>query len=341
MKLRRQAPDVAHLRAGLIGLGVMGNLHARILSSLDGVDLVGIADPARAGETVSGVLVEPSPLGLLDSGIDYAVVATPTGLHEEVGLMLVERGVHALIEKPLAPSVEEARALASAFRGAGLVGAVGHIERFNPSLQEARERIAAGQLGRILQVATRRQGPFPARIADVGVVMDLATHDIDLTAWVTGEQYARVSAVTAYRTGREHEDMVSVSAQLSGETIATHVVNWLSPFKERTVVITGEEGAFVANTLTADLTFHANGVSSDDWDEMTAFRGVQLGDVIRYAISRPEPLRLEHEAFRDAVLGREADIVTMDQGLRVVEVAEAILSSAREGRTVELSERAS
>ena len=328
---------MGRLRAGLIGMGVMGNLHARVLSSLDEVELVGIADPARAGEIVAGVKVEPDLLGLISRGIDYAVVATPTGLHEEVGLLLVEHGIHALIEKPLAPSTTEARTLASAFASAGLVGAVGHIERYNPSLQEARERIAAGQLGRILQVATRRQGPFPGRIADVGVVMDLATHDIDLTAWLTGERYERVSAVTAFRTGRRHEDMVSVSALLSDDTIATHVVNWLSPFKERTVVITGEEGAFVANTLTADLTFHANGVTPDQWDEMAAFRGVQLGDVVRYAISRPEPLRVEHETFRDAVLGREPDIVTLDQAVQVVEVAEAILASAREGRTVNLA----
>jgi predicted dehydrogenase len=94
----------------------------------------------------------------------------------------------------------------------------------------------------------------------------------------------------------------------------------------------------VADTLTADLTFHANGVNPSGWDEMTAFRGVQLGDVVRYAIPRPEPLRLEHEAFRDAVLGRTGDIVTLEEGLRVVEVAEAILTSAREGTTIDLSE---
>lgn len=329
---------MANLRAGLIGIGVMGKLHARLLSNLEGVDLVGIADPACAGDVIAGLRVDPDPTRLLSEGIDYAVVATPTGLHEDVGLMLVDRGVHALVEKPIAPSVEGGRRLVDAFRAAGLIGAVGHIERYNPSLQEARERIASGQLGRILHVATRRQGPFPARIADVGVVMDLGTHDIDLTAWVTGEDYTQVSAVTACRTGRVHEDMVSVSARLSGGTITNHIVNWLSPFKERTVVMTGEEGAFVANTLTADLTFYANGVTSVDWDEIVAFRGVQLGDVTRYAISRPEPLRLEHEAFRDAILGHGADIVTLEQGLRVVAVAESILDSAREGRTVQVGE---
>lgn len=324
------------LRAGLVGIGVMGNHHARVLASLEDVEFVGVVDPARMGETVAGVEVLGDIDTLLNRGVDYAVVATPTALHEEVALALVERHVHALIEKPLAPNAGQARTIASAFDAAGLLGAVGHIERYNPSLQEARRRIADGQLGRILQVATRRQGPFPLRIADVGVVMDLATHDVDLTAWVTGEPYVQVSAATVHRTGRQHEDMVSVSALLEDGAIASHLVNWLSPFKERTVVITGEEGAFIADTLTADLTFYANGVSESQWEGITAFRGVQLGDVVRYAISRPEPLQVEHMAFRDALLGREAETVSLGEGVRVVEVAEAILASARDGAIVHL-----
>ena len=324
------------LRAGLIGMGVMGNNHARILSNLDGVRLVGIADPARENEVVAGVPVHRDFETLLRLGLDYAVVATPTALHEEVGLALVEAGVHALIEKPLAPTVLEARSLFEAFADAGLVGAVGHIERYNPSLQDARRRIAAGQLGRILQVATRREGPSPGRIADVGVVMDLGTHDVDLTAWVTGARYLRISAEMTHSSGREHEDMVTVSARLSDGSIATHVVNWLSPFKERSVTIIGEDGALVANTLTADLTFYANGLSTDQWKEMSVFRGVQVGDVIRYALARPEPLRVEHENFRDVVLGLDAEVVTMREGLATVSVAEKILESASKGSTIEM-----
>ena len=327
---------MAQLRVGLIGMGVMGNNHSRILSTLDDVEFVGITDPMRAGLLQDGLLIGDDVTDLLGQGLDYAVVATPTANHMEIGLLLAQHGVHALIEKPIAPNSAEALCLRDAFAQAGLIGAVGHIERYNPSLQQARRRIAEGQLGRILQVATRRQGPFPARIADVGVVMDLGTHDIDLTAWITEARYQQVSANTTHRTGRVHEDMVSVTATLSDGVITSHLVNWLSPFKERTVVITGEEGAFVADTLTADLTFHANGVSSCQWEEITSFRGVQMGDVVRYAIPRPEPLRLEHEAFRDAVLGRSREIVTLDEGLRVVEVAEAVLASSREGGTINL-----
>ncbi|MEI7780219.1 MAG: Gfo/Idh/MocA family oxidoreductase, partial [Actinomycetes bacterium] len=214
--------------------------------------------------------------------------------------------------------------------------AVGHIERYNPALQEARRRLSNGDLGAVYQIVTRRQGPFPARIADVGVVKDLATHDIDLTAWVAGQPFVAVSARTAHRSGREHEDLVAVVGQLADGTVTSHLVNWLSPLKERVTIITGERGAFVADTLTADLTFYANGTVATEWDSIAKFRGVSEGDVVRYAIAKPEPLRTEHEAFRDAVLGGESDIVTMRQGLATVAVAEAVLQSADTGETVQI-----
>jgi len=325
------------LRAGLIGLGMMGRHHARVLGSLDGVELVAVADPAGDVHGVAGGRQVVSGVEeLIALGIDYCMVAVPTAFHEAAGLALAEAGVHAMVEKPLAPGVEAATRLAEAFESRGLVGAVGHIERYNPALQEARRRIADGDLGVVHQIVTRRQGPFPARIADVGVVKDLATHDIDLTAWVAGQPFASVAAQVAHRSGREHEDLVAVVGRLAVGTVTSHLVNWLSPLKERVTIITGERGAFVADTLTADLTFYANGTVSTSWDDIAQFRGVSEGDVIRYAIAKPEPLRTEHEAFRDAVLGKDADIVTMRQGLATVAVAEAVLRSARDGVTVTL-----
>ncbi len=289
---------MANLRAGLIGLGMMGRHHARVLASLDGVDLVGIADPTGGvpGAAPGGVPVVDSLEALLALGIDYAMVATPTRYHLETALTLAGAGVHALIEKPLTTDVASARGIAEAFEAAGLVGAVGHIERYNPALQQARARIANGDLGEIYQITTRRQGPFPGRIADVGVILDLATHDIDLTAWVAQQPYASVSARTAHRSGRPHEDLVAITGQLADGTVTNHLVNWLSPMKERLTVITGEKGAFVADTLTADLTFHENGVIPTE-GALARFRGVTEGNVTRYAFPKPEPLRTEHEAL--------------------------------------------
>ncbi len=325
---------MADLRAGLIGLGMMGRHHARVLRSLPGVQLVAVADPGGDPHGVAnGLPVGSSVEDLIAAGVDYVTVAVPTSFHEQIAITLAEAGVHALVEKPLAPDTPSAQRVADAFASRGLVGAVGHIERYNPALQHLRERLAAGELGDVYQVVTRRQGPFPARIADVGVVKDLATHDIDLTAWVTQSPFVSVAAQTSVQSGRQHEDMVAFVGKLADGTVTSHLVNWLSPFKERVTVVTGERGAFVADTLTADLTFYANGTVPTTWESIAKFRGVSEGDVVRFAIPKPEPLRTEHEAFRDAVLGKEVDIVTMQDGLATVRVAEAVLASAASGTT--------
>lgn len=323
------------LRAGLVGLGMMGRHHARVLRGLEGVDLVAVADPVGDKHMVAGELpVVDSVEELLEHRLDLCVVAVPTAYHEAAGLLLAEAGVHTLVEKPLAGSVEAAVRLAEAFERVGLVGCVGHIERFNPALQSLRARLDSGELGEIFQVATRRQGPFPNRIADVGVVKDLATHDVDLTAWVTGSAFTSVAARTAHRSGREHEDLVAVTGLLQDGTVTNHLVNWLTPMKERSITVTGENGCFVADTLTADLTFHANASVHSEWDELSRFRGVSEGDTIRYAIPKPEPLVSELTAFRDAVLGDPSRAVTMRDGLAAVAVAEAVLESAATGDTV-------
>jgi predicted dehydrogenase len=328
---------MANLRAGLIGIGSMGRHHARVLRGLDGVDLVAIADPGGDPHGVAGNLeVLPDIASLIKVGVDYVTVAVPTMLHEEIALALAAAGVHALVEKPLGPDVESAERIADAFDAAGLVGGVGHIERYNPAVQSLRARLDAGDLGDIYQIITRRQGPVPARIADVGVVRDLAPHDIDLAAWVTRSTYTSVSAQTAHRSGREFEDLVSITGRFANGVIVNHLVNWLSPMKERITVVTGERGAFVADTLTADLTFYANGTVATTWDAIAGFRGVSEGDVTRYAIPKPEPLGSEHAAFRDAVLGKPSDIVTMREGLATVRVVGAALESAKTGLTINL-----
>jgi len=323
------------LRAGVLGLGVMGRHHSRVLNELEGVEFKGVYDPSpTVADQIEGKPVVRDLEKFLDMGFDYCVVAAPTIYHLDIGRTLAERGIHALIEKPVASTTKDAIELRDLFANAGLIGGVGHIERYNPALQSARQRIEDGLLGDIYQIATRRQGPFPGRIADVGVIKDLATHDIDLTAWVTQQEYVSVNARTAFRSGREHEDMVIAVGTLSKGTIATHTVNWLTPFKERTTIITGEKGALVADTLTADLTHYQNGVIQNTWDRVSSFRGVSEGDVTRFALDKKEPLRAEHEALRDAVLsGDTSGIVTLAEGTNVVRIAEEM---ALDGSTYRL-----
>ena len=324
------------LRIGLLGVGMMGRHHARVLREIDGLELVAIADPGGDPHGVAGVLPVLADIdALIAEGLDLAVVAVPTRFHEAAALKLADAGVHTLVEKPIADTVEAGQRMVDAFASRGLVGAVGHIERFNPALQEARRRIESGDLGEVHQITTRRQGPFPSRIADVGVGKDLGSHDIDLTAWVARSDYRTVFGQTATKSGRAYEDMLLVTGRLESGVIVNHVVNWLSPMKERVTIITGDLGTFVADTSNGDLTYYANGTFPLEWESMTAFRGVSEGDVTRFAFPKREPLRVELEAFRDAVLGAPSDVVTMAQGLRTLVVVEGIIESASTGRAIE------
>lgn len=327
------------LRAGLVGLGAMGRHHARVLQSLPDVQLVAAVDPAGDVHGVaSAIEALPSVDQLVARGVDLCVVAVPTAVHEQVCVSLAEAGIAVLVEKPLSGDVDSARRIVAAFERTGVLGCVGHIERYNAALQALRRRLEAGELGEIYQVATRRQGPFPTRITDVGVVMDLATHDLDLTRWVTGQDFRSVAAHTAHKSGRTHEDLVSVLGRLADGAATSHLVNWLSPMKERVTVVTGDRGCFVADTLSADLTFFANANVETEWDALAHFNGVAEGDMVRYAIPKPEPLRVELEAFCTAVRGGDdRGVVTLQDGLATVRVAEAILESSASGLTVTLA----
>ena len=323
------------LRVAVAGVGTMGRHHLRVLLERPDVEVAAIIDPAGAppganqGITVAGSVEEALPIG-----IDACVIAVPTDEHESVAVSLARARVAALIEKPLGPTAAACARIRAAFEEAGVPGCVGHVERFNPAIRALRERLEADDLGDVFQVATRRQGPFPDRIRDVGVVKDLATHDIDLTAWVAGSPHASVAARTAHRAGRPHEDMVVVAGLLENGTIVSHLVNWLTPFKERRVVVTGERGCLVADTLTADLTKYSNASVPTQWDAIGSFRGVSEGDVTRFAIPKPEPIAVEIDQFLRLVRSEPADVVTFADGQRTVAVAEAILRASEQGETV-------
>jgi predicted dehydrogenase len=320
---------------------MIGRHHARILQSLPGVELAGAVDPLgdRHGVVRDPVPVHASLEDLLAAGpLDLAVLALPTEEHLPAALTLAAAGVHMLIEKPLAASVEECEQIVAACERAGVRAAVGHVERFNPALLALRERLLAGQLGEVFLVATERSGPFPERVRDVGVVKDLATHDLDIVSWVADAPIATLAAQTAHRTGRPHEDLVLVTGRLVSDVPFNTIVDWLTPTKVRRTRVLGARGMLVAETVTADLTFYENGQVTSTWERSLALRGVSEGDATRYALARAEPLRTELEAFRDLVAGdHDAPVVTLAEGLAAVRSAEAVLASAERGESVRLA----
>jgi predicted dehydrogenase len=335
-------------RGAVIGLGMMGRHHARILQSSPAMRFAGAVDP---GGDRFGAVRDPA---LLHDGIDallaaaggppdFAIVAVPTEEHLPAVRALAAAGVHLLVEKPLAATVEEARAIIDLCAEHGVIGAVGHVERCNPALRALRDRVAGGQLGDVFLVATERVGPFPDRVRDVGVVKDLATHDLDLVRWLGGAPVERVAAQTQHRMDREHEDLVLVTGRLENGRAFNSVVDWLTPTKVRRTRVLGERGMLIADTLNADLYFYANAhVPTAGWPEMQVRRGVAEGDMTRYALERREPLVVELEAFCARIAGdAQAAVVTLEEGLETVAVAEAVLASAASGETVALAGSAS
>ena len=309
------------MRAAVVGFGSIGKNHARILSTLEGVQLVGVVDTNPKLFTDSSIKFFNSISELIEQEIDYCVVSVPTIEHESVSLELIEAGIHVLIEKPISHDLESAERIRSAARRKKVLVAVGHVERFNSALQEAKGRIEAGQLGTIYQISTRRLGPFPQRISDVGVIRDLATHDIDLTSWLTNKRYLTLNAFAAFRSGRDLEDLVAITGLLETGVVVNHIVNWLSPFKERSVVVTGELGAFHVDTLSSELTLYENGKYAVPENELVQFHGVSQGDIHNYEFAKPEPLLVEHQSFRDTIIGKPSTIVTLDEGIETLRVA--------------------
>jgi len=318
-------------RVALVGLGAMGRNHLRVLSDLDGVQLVAVCDQARAVvEAAARKLSIPAYTSWNDmlarEQLDAAVIAVPTRFHVEAGLTALENGLHVLVEKPIASTMEEGRRLVTTARDSGRVFAVGHIERFNPAVRELQRRVAAGEIGRIFQIQARRQGPFPARIRDVGVVIDLATHDLDVMYNLAGSEVQRLYAETEQRIHTEHEDILNALLKFESGMLGVLQVNWLTPTKIREVSVLGEKGMFVCNYLTQELTYFKNADSHAE--------AVIEGEAVTYPITQAEPLRLELQAFMRAVRGEGPLEVDGEAGLRALHLALALVKSASETRVI-------
>ena len=327
-------------RVAVIGAGVMGRNPVRVLRELGEVDLVGVADANREAAVkvaaIHGTRGYGSHKELFDrEKPDAVIVAAPTNNHHALVVDALEAGCHVLVEKPIAATLDEADDLVARAASAKRVLAVGHIERYNPAVIELKRRLADGQLGRVFQMNARRLGPFPQRIRDVGVVVDLATHDIDVMRYLTGSEIVRVYAETRREVHTTQEDLVSGLLRFADGSVGVLQINWLTPTKIRELAVTGERGMFRADYLTQDLAFHENAeVAEHNWPQITMLRGVSEGSMVQYAIQKREPLRSELEAFIRAVSGDASGIVTGADGRKALLLALALVESGKEGRVV-------
>ena len=326
------------LKAAVIGVGMMGRNHARVYAQMEGSRLVAAADAdVQALETIARVYkvhVYSDYVQMLEEEQpDLVSIAVPTCMHREVAVTAMERGIHVFIEKPIAALVEEGEEILRSAAKAGVKLAVGHIERFNPAIIELKKQLDAGQLGRIYQIHARRVGPFPARISDVGVVMDLATHELNLLEHLTGSQVESVYAEIGRLIHATQEDLLTGILRLRDGTVGILDVNWLTPTKIRELSLIGEKGMFSVNYLTQDLFFYENDYLNGNWEGL-AIMGVSEGRKIRHNIKRKEPLLAELESFISAIQHDTLPQIGGKEALRTVLLAQKLLESGRRHEVV-------
>jgi predicted dehydrogenase len=342
MTLSWQARGDGRLRVGLAGLGSMGRNHLRILAGRSDIVLAAVADPVpeALSQAASSGRAQPftEPLAMIDeASLDAIVIAAPTTSHLPLALAAIDRDIAVLIEKPLAATVDEAMQIAAAARRRGVPVQVGHVERFNPAVLELGRLIDAGWLSSIYAIASRRAGPFPARIRDVGVTIDLATHDVDILSWIAGERPSRVYAETAQRIHADHEDLLFGLLHFPSGATGMLDVNWLTPVKRRQLVVVGEEGMFELDYLTQRLTF-TKATDTTNPRLIQGYAPTFEGEVAELPVESAEPLAAELDAFLRVVRTGGRPVVDAEDGLWAVAVATSLLSAAADGTAVDLTE---
>ncbi len=310
------ASTTPSLKIGVAGVGVMGRNHARVAAGMREFQLAAVFDPdaptAEGVAEVYGAAAYTSAADFVASDLDAAVVATPNRFHADVGVALLEAGVHVLVEKPIAATVADAQRMIDAAKANNRVLMVGQVERFNPAVEAVKRAISGEE---VISIQITRVGPFPPRMGEVGVVIDLAVHDIDIIRHLTGSEIAEVQPQLANSHG-QREDTALLQFRLENGVIAHITTNWVTPYKTRTLQVATHNKFVVADLMTRQVTEYFG----QQPDGSYSTRGV---------MSWPnEPLKAELEAFARAITTGETPAVTGEDGLRNLEVALRCLGEA-------------
>ena len=315
------------LRVGVVGVGMMGQHHVRVYSELakaGRVELIGVADAnfERAKEIAKkfGAIPYSDYRELVKENLDAVSIVVPTSLHKDVALDFINAGTSVLVEKPIADTIENAKAIITAAREAGITLMVGHIERFNPAVLRLKEELSRNTLGNVVTISAKRVGPMAARIRDVGIIVDLGVHDIDVISYLFDAQvrtvYARAGNVV-HPAGVEDHALITLGFDNGTGIVET---NWLTPHKTRTLTVVGTNGIAYVDYIAQSLKIY-----NHEW--------------IREAkIEKREPLRNELEHFIECVEEGKRPIIDGEAGLHALKVALLAQESARTGRVLEVKE---
>jgi len=313
------------VNVGVIGVGAMGYNHARVYYKLEEANLVAVSDVSE--RTLNKVAKKYDAKGftdyedlLKDSEIEVVSVCVPTTFHHDVVMEAIKHGKHVLVEKPIAFTLKEAEDMIAAAKEAGVILATGHVERFNPAVQKAKELIDNDVIGDIVSASAKRVGPFPPRIKDVGVTIDLAIHDLDVMNYLFDEDVIQVyGTMNSILEKCEFEDHAEIMINFKNESTGILEVNWLTPYKRRQIEITGTDGIISVDYIEQSIDVY--GKFAQDID-----------------IKHEEPLKEELRSFLNAVVNETEPEITGEDGLKALKMVIAATKSSREHKPISFDE---
>jgi UDP-N-acetylglucosamine 3-dehydrogenase len=314
---------VRRLGVGVIGTGFWGKNHARVFANLASTKLVAVCDSIAAAAqgvaTQFNAEYDADVNHLLSrKDIDAVTICTPTTTHKQIADQALMAGKHVLVEKPMTNTVSEAKELLELARRNNLRLMPGHIERFNPPVSYLRNLIDGGKLGKAILLIARRVGRWPERIGDVGVVRDTAIHDIDLARYILKDEAKSVYASIGSMRHKK-EDYAEIMLQFNNGGTAFIDANWLTPRKTRRLIVTGSDATVQLDYITQEL-----------WIE-------ESDKVVEPSIERKEPLTLELAHFAESILNDQPFTVNGIDGLKAVEICEAVLQSGTAGKRMTIA----
>lgn len=323
------------MKVGVIGIGAMGKNHVRVYSELDDVELIGVSDlDSEAGARISkrfGCEYYQNYQSLLKE-VDAVTVAVPTSHHFQIGKNALENGVHVLMEKPLASTVVEAEELTDVAKDQGLTLATGHIERHNPVVQHTKKLIQEGRMGKILTMSSRRVSNYPSRIRDVGVIMDLAVHDMDISRYLAGSEVRDIFAASGKSGQCEYEDHATIIMKFENGLLGIVDSNWLTPMRVRSMTLTCEKGLIRMDYMAQSLDISTSKLG--ELDEMNLYQLPLEMETISVGLKKEEPLKRELVDFIQAIEEKRDPLVTAEDGVAVIRMADAALRSSCENSLI-------
>ena len=328
------------INVAVIGVGSMGKNHARVYSAIKDVKLAAVCDVNDESKKVTDEFNAKHYKNykemLNKEKLDAVSVCVPTKLHKQIALDVIENKINVLIEKPIAATIEDAGGIIKSSEKNRVKLMVGHIEQFNPVVAELKKRIQRNELGKIMQVHCQRLSLFPQRIIDVGVIIDLAIHEIYVLKYLIDSKIKRVYAETAQRFHSSHEDLLIGTIRFDNDVLGVISSNWLTPKKVRQIKVTGEKGMFFADYLTQELYFYEKEFAAKSVDYNDAFIKGREGKKVKIGVKKSEPLKNELEAFIDCIKNDKEPPVTGNDGLEALEIAQKFLESSKKNKVIEL-----